>query len=148
MGTKLNRGSGSGDTNSSDAPGNMVSGQGRTTGPSITSDWLSNGWDDPPATSTDNRQSSDPGTAPIQNLETSRYSSGSSSSNVNPWGEPSSSTLPGQLRKKLSFDPGSGVIALPDEDNVWEDMESDGEDDSGEAVSPVSWKTPYGLPRR
>jgi hypothetical protein len=66
-------------------------------------------------------------------------SSSSSSSNVNPWGDPQASSRPRPSRRELSFDPGSGVIALPDEANVWDDQESEGDDDEehGEAVSPV-----------
>jgi hypothetical protein len=69
------------------------------------------------------------------------------SSSSNPWGEPAPSSSEwnnNRLTKKLSFDPGSGVIAMPDEGNVWGDepSESDGEEDRSPGdeppISPVS----------
>ncbi|ODN85669.1 membrane protein [Cryptococcus wingfieldii CBS 7118] len=63
----------------------------------------------------------------------SRQSSGGTSFGANPWSAPSPSNQKArsaELRKKLSFDPASGIIALPEEGNVW------GDDDEPE--SPVS----------
>lgn len=68
------------------------------------------------------------------------------SSSSNPWRDPT--PTPGssgnRLSKKVSYDPTSGVIAMPDEGNVWGDEESesdaDGEASGGaEAASPVSF---------
>jgi hypothetical protein len=65
----------------------------------------------------------------------------STSSSLNPWGEPtpSSSQLGlGRPKRQTSYDPSSGVIALPDEENVWDDSGSEGEEDGVNAQeSPV-----------
>lgn len=84
------------------------------------------------------------------NLESSRQSSAGEgrmagsqlSTSSNPWGDPTPvapAEYSGRLNKKISFDPASGVIAMPDEGNVWGDEESDGEDcpAGGAATSPV-----------
>ncbi|ORX34475.1 hypothetical protein BD324DRAFT_636070 [Kockovaella imperatae] len=66
---------------------------------------------------------------------------GSSLSSVsNPWRdptpEPSSSNSysrpRSKMKKSMSFDPASGVIALPEEENVWGDMGSSEDEDEGE----------------
>ncbi|KAK8846853.1 hypothetical protein IAR55_005941 [Kwoniella newhampshirensis] len=75
-----------------------------------------------------------PGPRGSGQVRTRRSSGGLSASD--PWRDPTPSPSalgPSQpdpgLRKKISFDPGSGVIALPEE-NVWGDEEEDeGEDD-------------------
>jgi hypothetical protein len=80
-------------------------------------------------------------------LSASRLSTGSGSAS-NPWRDPTPppSELGGSegwgngngLRKKVSFDPGSGVIALP-EGNVWDDEGSEGEGEGeGEGEAPAS----------
>jgi hypothetical protein len=64
----------------------------------------------------------------------------STSSSLNPWGEPTPTPMPsqsvGRARQQTSYDPSSGVIALPDEENVWDDSGSEGEEQVQE--SPVS----------
>ncbi|KAK4686588.1 calcium permeable stress-gated cation channel, partial [Tremellales sp. Uapishka_1] len=57
----------------------------------------------------------------------------------NPWRDSSPTPSPHQsVQKKISFDPASGIIALPEE-NVWDDV-SDNEGDSGEpAESPSTY---------
>lgn len=66
------------------------------------------------------------------------------SSSSNPWRDPTPPRESGgnRLSRKVSYDPASGVIAMPDEGNVWGDEEySDGDGDaspSGDApTSPV-----------
>ncbi|WVQ84128.1 hypothetical protein IAT38_006275 [Cryptococcus sp. DSM 104549] len=48
---------------------------------------------------------------------------------ANPWGDPvlSRSQTASPLKKKISFDPASGIIALP-EDNVWGDEDEQGDE--------------------
>lgn len=71
------------------------------------------------------------------------------SSISNPWGDPtpqpSSSSLTQRQRQQQqhqqqrSYDASSGMIALPDDEvNVWDDSNSEGEDDHHESESPVS----------
>ncbi|WWC67830.1 uncharacterized protein I206_101747 [Kwoniella pini CBS 10737] len=85
-----------------------------------------------------------------QRQQPSRSGSGSNSygvtsENLNPWRDPTpppSELSSSQIRKKISFDPGSGVIALPDdEDNVWgdEDDEDDVEEQEDEPESPSTY---------
>jgi hypothetical protein len=71
-----------------------------------------------------------------------RLTSSQMSSSSNPWREPTPEApaeYSGRSNKKISFDTASGVIAMPDEGNVWGDEESDGEDSpsAGAAISPV-----------
>lgn len=66
----------------------------------------------------------------------------SSSSNANPWRDPTpSASLTPRASRQRSYDPASGIIALPDEGNVWDDSGSEGEDGEhdqrGEPESPV-----------
>lgn len=124
--SKLDRGkkAGSEEPTSEGGPGSSSSANG-----GIPEDWMSRGgWDE---SSGQGSTSANLGPGP------SLGSSSSSSSNLNPWGETSA---PGPARRQLSFDPGSGVIALSDEGNVWDDPESEGDDDDDHSgtVSPVS----------
>lgn len=70
-----------------------------------------------------------------------RLASSQASSSLNPWRDPTpppseqagsgrAKTSTAKLRNKLSFDPGSGVIAMPEE-NVWDD-EADEDDEEEE----------------
>ncbi|OCF40913.1 membrane protein [Kwoniella heveanensis CBS 569] len=69
---------------------------------------------------------------------------GATGDNLNPWRDPTPSPSEAAahqsagLRKKISFDPGSGVIALP-EDNVWGDEEDDEHDEGDEPESPSTY---------
>lgn len=71
------------------------------------------------------------------------------SSILNPWGDPTPSSSSTQRQRQhqqyqqqRSYDASSGMIALPDDEvNVWDDSNSEGEDDHHEAESPVSPNT-------
>ncbi|WWC59373.1 uncharacterized protein I303_101925 [Kwoniella dejecticola CBS 10117] len=71
----------------------------------------------------------------------------STSDNLNPWRDPTPppselSMSASQLRKKISFDPGSGVIALPeDEENIWGDEDEDEDDEEEQEEEPESPST-------
>ncbi|WVQ97942.1 hypothetical protein IAU59_005061 [Kwoniella sp. CBS 9459] len=75
--------------------------------------------------------------------ETTSSSYGATGDSLNPWRDPTPSPSEAahrsaELRKKISFDPGSGVIALP-EDNVWGDEEDDDHDEDDEPESPSTY---------
>lgn len=125
MGQKLSRGK-------DDGPVGPGAASGRTGPIALPEDWRNEGqWGDTLAADGAGESSSQ---APARGMG----SSASSSSNINPWGDPTPS-LAGQIRRQLSFDPGSGVIALPDEENVWDDPDSEeGDEDNAEGASPVS----------
>jgi hypothetical protein len=69
----------------------------------------------------------------------SRAMSGSQSSN--PWGDSTPSRS--QVKRKTSYDPVSGIIALPDE-NVWDNVD-DEEDEEDEAEDEQSSGSPVSL---
>ncbi|WWC87012.1 uncharacterized protein L201_001895 [Kwoniella dendrophila CBS 6074] len=71
---------------------------------------------------------------------------GSTGESSNPWRDPTPppselDSSVSNLRKKISFDPGSGVIALPEDDNIWGDDDDDDHDDEGdeEPESPSTY---------
>ncbi|WWD22163.1 hypothetical protein CI109_106652 [Kwoniella shandongensis] len=84
-----------------------------------------------------------PGPGPSHGQVTARQSSGNLSAS-DPWRDPTPSPsterpMPDRsdsagLRKKISFDPGSGVIALPEE-NVWGDEEEEEGEEQQESPS-------------
>ena len=71
--------------------------------------------------------------------------SSSVSSATNPWGDPtpepsrSGSGSISNLKKRMSFDPASGVIALPEEDNIWGDEGDEGEGSENESEGGTRW---------
>ena len=94
------------------------------------------------ATSAPSRQASgstEAGQAPDSTAEDGSKLGTSISSVSNPWRDPTPPPSgPGpssKIKKRMSFDPASGIIALPDEDNIWGDAgnSTDSEDEGEEA---------------
>nr|XP_019005258.1 uncharacterized protein I203_02105 [Kwoniella mangroviensis CBS 8507]OCF68719.1 membrane protein [Kwoniella mangroviensis CBS 8507] len=88
-----------------------------------------------------------PSTSPGEGAGGSRSGSyGATGDSSNPWRDPtpppSELNASGMLRKKISFDPGSGVIALP-EHNIWGDEEEDDDEENNGEDEPESPSTYY-----
>lgn len=106
------------------------------------------------STSTGGGGGAAPGGTGENDRDRDRLASSQASSSLNPWRDPTPPPseqagsgrgrgTTAKLRNKLSFDPGSGVIAMPEE-NVWDDEadeddeEEEGDGGAGQGDAPAS----------